>query len=1420
MKNNASQRNAIKKEVEGHVSEFHKNVEEIMEIKKNIEEIEIHKINEDYINNQISYTSISNNLNFTIEGNNYSKTKELFHIIESKNNEKVEGTNAYDNSIIYFRFIYFASFLYSNDVETISKVCKLIVDNIVQIGKRSKNGNFILRDSGNYIFRNFNLFIILMKGANYALRFLFQKSFGKDLHSSFIHFNAILSAVLLVDILMKKKSCIAKLSFDHFSFFFINTIVCLSIYTKVIHTNKYIYLFKNGDIARSLVTSILNNLLGREFLTSHSKLLEYVCSASFSLGFDIMKNNKILIDDISDTSEFYIYINTYIKILNKIYKKIMNKIYEENKVENNFVYRIVHILFMNLNKYDICLFKMENDKNRKRKMDVDNEEKVILRGNSGALYNKKVCKGRRSGKSNDKGSGKNDGTINEDPEEHPCDYSDCSIFDCQATYYENLGSHDGVSNNNDGGNSYRGSNKDIIKDAHSANNEGTTNDAYSTGDKGCTLNNSDSRCLGTLGKGDYEGMKRDISIRKKDIYVYSKEELEKIQNNRIDFMNKYLFFIQLIFYGIKKNNPLILLAYINHEIIDSYNNNLKYYFKKMELLLNKDLGNCVSSININNCTDIYSLDFSFEHFLNEHNHLKESKLSIFNSYKNVFSQYTNFDSEIIYNNFDLSIDDVILKKREFLESLKMININELSFDHNKYEHLKQTIIEYINELENTQVLEEIQNVDVVSDYNFLCTMYRIPKGTDKDTNQMSSNDKQENAIPNNGRSNNRPEEENNLREGAQDGQHNERNENKVEDRGGDIGRSGRRSNVGNDKGRGSHEKDDENDTTVNHLKNSKELEDTAKRFSAHILEEANIEEGNASINSSGSVTRVEVDSKEKEENKEMEEHKEGEEQKELTFISHSIYLRNETIENVDMNTLRDKYNSPNNFSSSIITEKVETKDRNRSNNKTDSSHYSTEKTLIQENNVLSRNMQSSKPRNSMYEKMDQLNIFNYNKFCKSNERESEKNGTNNQEGEIGQAGIVSQYDQLSQTDQANQAGIGSQYGQTGLSSQTGIVSECDRVSQINDQIQSRHPYDRKTKDEKEKNTSNDNFNKNKSYNHENIRNKDHSKKMKSENHIKIFEDEKNKNRNHSDGRTDYSYKEKKLQEIQQVHKMRSEYNYLTCSEIKKKTHLLNDEQKKEKNNSELICKNGESGSKSNMLSYRDETENKSIYAFRREKSNDGKFRHDHDKNRSMMKNASTSNAINSTVNNNTEPFSRSKTNVKYLINKYKNQKEPSQSFNLKTCPIFSQKKDSYSIQNMSSNSSSNNNDANKTIMHKLHNKLPFQIEKKKNYVYERSISSISSISDMKTKTDRHNLIPNSSPDHVINSSLSKRNFSNNCFHNKNDKKFFIYSTNSNSSNNVTYNSKNDAKSSTTLSSCSTKRKNQVGISIPLKKSIL
>ncbi|CRH01177.1 conserved Plasmodium protein, unknown function [Plasmodium relictum] len=1246
IKNNANQRASIKKEVEGHVNEFNKNVEEILEIKKKIEEIEINKINEDYINNQISYTSISNNLNFNIDGNNYSKSKELFHILESKNNEKIEGSNHYNNSIIYFKFVYLASFLYSNDIETISKVCKLIVDNIVQVGKKSKNGNFILTENGNYIFKNFNLFIILIKGANYALRYLFQKNFGKDLKSSFIHFNAILSAVLLVDILMKKKSCIAKLSFDHFSFFFINTIVCLSIYTKVIHTNKYIYLFKNGDIARSLVTSILNNLLGREFLTNHSKLLEYVCNVSFNLGFDIMKNNKILIDDLSDTSEFYIYINTYIKILNKIYKKIINKIYEENSKENNFVYRILHILFLNLSKYDIYLCKIEKEKRRKRKIENESDEKC-KDIDSNAFYNKKIC--------NEKNSDERDMYY----------HSDYSIYSSHITYYENLN----VDNKND-----------------------------------------------ISVKIDYEENKDSINI-KKEKRQYSEEEIEKINKNKMDFMNKYLFFIQLIFYGIRKNNPLILLAYIYHEIIKNYNDNLVYYYKKIELLLNKDLRNCVGNINVNFSPDFYSLNFSFEEFLNEYNYLKEKEFSIFNSYKNIFSLYANFDSEIIYNNFDLSIDDIIQKKRDFLESLKMININEISFNNNQFENLKETIIEYINELENTDILNDIQNNDFVSDYNFLCMMYRIPKSIE---NNIASNEKEE--ITNNNSNNNIDNDNNNkytiksIEENKEVIMNNEKNINKE-----DL------------------MKNQITEQTKDNNNNNNNIHDGNNREEKHIFDEK------SKVNFSN-INKNTVEDKIENKNS-----------NELTFISHNIFLRNQTIENVDMNTLRNKYTPINNFSSSIIKKNEKKIELNGKNNIITSSEYNTQ-SLTGTDVVREKSQENNK---CFYDKKDYLNIFN-NKFNKNDEINENKfnhhhNDHVNYKKEKDVINVDYNQNKTCDYDKMDNKEYSKKINTMNYEKQ----NMCDYKDQIHDNNENKN-YD----DSHYKNILNNE-----------IKNEDCQKKMNSEYENKIYKDNKIKNDN--DRR--YCYKERKIQDG--LNEIENKYKYDT--NIKNKELLYNVENEKKSN--EEICKSKLSTLKKNTQSYKEEKENETNYLLK-EKSNE-KFKIYDDSNVNILRNTNKS-------------FLRSKTDVKALVNKYENQKGTFDR-NSKASYILLHKK---KLENIS-----NNSNLNKTKINKMYNKLPSHLEKKKNCVYERSASSTF---DCTTKTDKLNLTSEISPDNKLKDSSTKKNFLNNYIFTKNENKISSNATNSNSSSSIN-NKKNDSKSNTP--SNSTKRKNFIGISFPLKK---
>ncbi|EUR66221.1 hypothetical protein, variant [Plasmodium falciparum 7G8] len=771
IKNNANQRMSIKKDVEDHVNGFNKDVEEILEIKKKIEEFEINKTNDDYINNQISYTSISNDLNFVMDGNNYSKTKEINNIMESNLNEKIKGLNNYKNSIIYFRFVYLTSLLYSNDIETISKVCNLIVDNTIYVGKKSNRGNFLLKENGNYIFKNLNLFIILLKGANYALRYLFRENFESDLNSTSVHLNAILSTLLLLDILMKKKSCVEKLSFDHFSFFFINAIVCLSIYTKVIHKHKHIYRIKDGEIARNLITRILNNLLGREFLSNHTKLLEYVCNVGFNLGFDIINNNNILLDEMEYANEFYISINTYVKILNKIYKKIINRIFEENTTDSRFVYKILNILFMNLNKYDMYLCKMETDKNRKRKMDSEHDENRsdgrlgIINGMIGSNHNinnnnggssnnnKKICNEKNNNNNNNNNNNKenainlkNSNNFNNRFNQFNQKNTNNNIKSVSINHKKKKNNNDNNNNNNNNNNSSNqtnfsfNQNNNPVEQYNSFNNTNrNSNSCYGYNENEVVCNKSDYSifdCHGTYWenlnieennadvfvKNNYEEIEVGVE-RKNVIREYSKEEMDKINKNKMDFMNTFLFFIQLLFYGIKKNNPLILLAYINHELISKYHDNLKYYFKKMEILLNKDLREDVPNINFSKYSELYTLPFSFDKFINEYNYLKEKESSTFQSYNSVLEVRQHFDSEVIYNNFDLSIDDVIQKKKNFLDSLKMININEITFNDNKYEHLKETILQYINELENKQLFCDIKNAQYLSNYNFISSMY-------------------------------------------------------------------------------------------------------------------------------------------------------------------------------------------------------------------------------------------------------------------------------------------------------------------------------------------------------------------------------------------------------------------------------------------------------------------------------------------------------------------------------------------------------------------------------------------------------------------------------------------------------------------------------------------------------------------------
>ncbi|KJP89951.1 hypothetical protein AK88_00407 [Plasmodium fragile] len=1363
LKNNASKRNSIRKEVEGHVNEFRKNVEEVLEVKKKIEEIEMDRTNEDYMNDQISCVSITNNLKFAIEGNSYSRNKEIFHILESKNNEKVQGSNSYENSLVYFRFVYLASFLYSNDVETISKVCKLIVDNIVQVGKKSKNGNFILKDNGNYIFKNFNLFITLIKGANYSLRFLFQKSFAKDINSSFIHFNAILSNVLLVDILMKKKSCISRLSFNHFSFFFINTIVCLSIYTKVIHTNKYIYFFKNGSIARSLVTSILNNLLGREFLTSHSKLLEYVCNVSLNLGFDMMKNKKILLDDLNDTSEFYIYTNTYIKILNKIYKKIMNKICEEDQKDNPFVYRILHLLFLSLNRYDIYLGRMQGDRKRKRKMEGE-ENEVMVGGsvNSGSFYTKKICNSERLSErlSEDATGGGGNGVLL-----LPGENSDHSIFDCRAIYYENLGAV------HSGGNTIAGDGNGGVA---------TGNGAVASS---CPLGNSDTLSCGNGSRGGFgvvrgslgtgkvsnSGRGSNTQLRSSNTQLrssntqlrcsntqvrlsgtsktasitqevdnepsvdapngacinanetpYSREEINKVHASRMDFMTKYLFFIQLIFYGIKKNNPLILLAYINHEIKKNYSLNLTFYYEKMELLLNKDVRNCVPTINVNTSAEFYGLDFSFEKFLRENENLQKLEEPIFNSYKNVFSQYPNFDSEIIYNNFDLSIDDAVHKKREFLESLKMINLKEVTYSSNEYEQLKVAILNYINDLEKTEVHDDIQNVDPVSDYNFLCTMYRIPKEVEQQSAGCGGGEDQPVADQ---------LEENHRAD--------KRSDTNVIHRGDDQKGANLVSEATN-----VAERTDGHKTGKPDHREDKEEEEEDK----HGLR-------NDQMRGRGSQNNLPE-----------------KEKKDVTFISRSIYVRNETVENIDMNELRFKYDSNMRESNSGMVNKAEMQSHSG-----EKKHHST----------------------SLYDKKDPLNIFNSSKF----EAHKKRGGDQNE-------------DLLK---------IHTDHQRRG----------CSGAKQS-------HFYSDPSKYQAEQKQTNNSPNSG----HNNIPNEGDAKGNKTDYRISVCAEEgESKGGKHVDGVESFPTQRTSMRGESCGSAARQGFppgstpqtvqdgRHGNSAQVVSNTQIGVNDLTKEGSHADMKGKaRGGSTLRSNTPQYNTEhksgtphTENivsaeeKPQCVLKRGKSNDGKYKWTEYRGGSVIsgdrQNGSSSCVADvSGGDHEKRPLTKSKTNVKYLINKYESQRDiVGASHSVKPTLIAARSKNAESLA-MGSNASSStfNSGANhhyrsrtKRVDNSLSNtKLPsFQVDKKKKYHYERSMSS--SV-DVKTKGgDTQNAANNMRQNTVIRNSDVGKTFLNKSLLNKGEKSVFPQASHSNSGVNA------DSKNHVAPTSHSMKRKNNI-----------
>ncbi|EUD69175.1 hypothetical protein C922_00038 [Plasmodium inui San Antonio 1] len=1447
LKNNASQRNSIRKEVEGHVNEFRKNVEEVLEVKKKIEEIEMDRTNEDYMNDQISYVSISNNLKFAIEANSYSRNKEIFHILESKNNDKVEGSNSYENSLVYFRFVYLASFLYSNDVETISKVCKIIVDNIVQVGKKSKNGNFILKENGNYIFKNFNLFITLIKGANYSLRFLFQKSFSKDINASFIHFNAILSNVLLVDILMKKKSCIARLSFNHFSFFFINTIVCLSIYTKVIHTNRYIYFFKNGSIARSLVTSILNNLLGREFLTSHSKILEYVCNVSLNLGFDIMKNSKILLDDLSDTSEFYIYTNTYIKILNKIYKKIMNKICEEDRKDNPFVYRILHLLFLSLNRYDIYLGRIQGDRNRKRKM--EGEQNDLLVGgshNSGSFYSKKICNSERvSERLSEDATGEGGGVL-------PGEILDHSIFDCRTIYYENLGAVPCGGGNIAG----EGSGGVATGSGVVTTGNGATTSGSGAVTSSCPVGNNDTlSCCnparpgfgsvrGSLGTGRGSNSGRgsipprgsntqmrsgNTQLRRSSLQLrlsgtsrtasvtqdvdneptadalkpgcnntnetaYSREEAKKVHESRMDFMTKYLFFIQLIFYGIKKNNPLILLAYINHEIKKTHSLNLTFYYYKMEMLLNKDVRNCVPTINLNTSGEFYGLDFSFEKFLHQHEDLERLEEPIFSSYKNVFSQSANFDSEIIYNNFDLSIDDAVHKKREFLESLKMMNVNEVAFSSKKYEHLKAAILDYINELENTEVLDDVlQSVDLVSDYNFLCTMYRIPKELEKQPpaggEEIASGDctKGDAAKVDDSKGDSEKEDgpkdhpvRDPLEENHRPEKRSETNVIQQDDQ--------KVPNLMNGE-RNLTERKDEGNPEKNDQREEDEEGGNPEKTNQRGEEEEDEEDKNRHRNdlTHGRSTQNNLPEKEK---------------NDVTFISRSIYLRNETVENIDMNELRFKYDSALRESPCGMAEKGDYGFLVKDSKESEPNQRGANSGIVPKEGMESHSGEKKHNPSALYDKKDPLNIFNSSRF----EAHRRRGGDQNEDP---------------------------------------LQTHTDHQRRGESQAKKSHFYSDPSKYQAEQKHTNDNP----PSGHKNIHNEEDTQGNKTDYRISVFAAEGESKGEHVDGQGSFSIKRTSLrgessesaagerfppgpptQTVQQT-RLRS------SAEVVSKTQMGVKDPAKERTSADVRGKTrGGSTLRSRTPQYTEHTsrtphtdktmtaEEKPHCVLKRGKSNDGKYKWSDYGGSSVIsgdrQNGSSFCAGAATGGGHDRPLTKSKTNVKYLIKKYESQRDIMGGSNsVKSASISSRGKNVESLALGSNGSSTLNSGANhqhrsraNRVDNSLSNtKLPsFQMDKRKKYLYERSMSSSF---DVKTKGgDTQNVANIMRQNTIIRHSDVGNNFMNTSLINKGKKSSFPHASHSNSvssRNGATDTGSGNWKNHVAPPSHSTKRKNNI-----------
>ncbi|CAI7722134.1 TOG domain-containing protein, putative [Plasmodium vivax] len=1421
LKNNTSQRNSIRKEVEGHVSEFRRNVEEVLEVKKKIEEIEMDRTNESYMNDQISYVSISNSLKFAMEGNSYSRNKEIFHILESKNSEKVEGSNSYENSLIYFRFVYLASFLYSNDVETISRVCRLIVENIVQVGKKSKNGNFILKESGNYIFKNFGLFITLIKGANYSLRFLFKKSFAKDINQSFVHFNAILSNVLLVDILMKKKSCIARLSFNHFSFFFINTIVCLSIYTKVIHTNKSIYFFKNGSTARSLVTSILNNLLGREFLTSHSKLLEYVCNVSLNLGFDIMKNKKILLDDLTDTSEFYIYTNTYIKILNKIYKKIMNKICEEDRKDNPFVYRILHLLFLNLHRYDIYLGRMQGDRGRKRKMEGEqNEASFGGSHNSGSFYGKKVCNGERL--SGDAAIG--GGAV------FPGENSDHSVFDCRAVYYENLGGAppgDAIPTGGGGGAVTAGSGAVIPGSgavipgsgglgAGRASNAGrgglpprASNGQPRPSNGQPRPSNTQPRPSNTLLRPSsahlrpsntqprLSGTSRTASVTQEaehepsgeaaqragnntdETTPHSREEANKVHASRMDFMTKYLFFIQLIFYGIKKNNPLILLAYVTHEIKKSYAMNLTYYYGKMEVLLNKDVRNCVPTINVNTSGEFYGLDFSFQKFLDEHEHLQRLEEPILSSYKEVFSQYATLDAESIYNSFDLSIDEVVNKKREFLESLKMMNVNEVAFNSSKYEHLKAAILEYINELQNTEVLDDLQSVDHASDYDFLCTMYRIPKEVERQPPGGGSG----------------------VKEGGEKGDHSKGDGVKGEgvkgegegdpraDKPSDADVAQRDDQKGPTLGNGARDVQERKDEDTPGKPNQRGEEEEDNPGEPHQRGEDTPPHGN--------ITQLSFPEK-----------------KEVTFISRSIYLRNDTVENIDLHELKLKCDSTlREAHGGLAGEKADPPFGVKDSRESGSHQSGANPGVVPKEGMEIHSGGEKHHPSAAYDKKDPLNIFNNSKF----ETCGRRGGGHNEDPLQTERQIRG-----SQAEQSHFHSDPSKY-------------------QVEQKHSSNNPHS--------------------AYKHAHA--EEDSQGNKTDYHISVCAAEGESKGRQLDGQGSFSMERTSPHggSIESAAgqgfppvppaQMTQQGRLRNSEEAVRKTQMGVGDFAKERPSADLrgsTLRSNTLRSNTPRALHADHTlavEEKPQCVLKRGKSNDGKYKWSDYGGSTVMRgdrqNGSSSCAVAATGGDHGRPLTKSKTNVKYLIKKYESQRDiVGASHSVKSASISSRGKNAESLTTGSNGSSTFNGGAthhHRSRANRVDNpignsKVPsFQVDKKKKYLYERSMSSSSFDVKAKGGGDIQNTSNSVRQNAIIRRSDVGKNFSNTPFLQKGEKRSFPHASHSNS-----VSSRNEAAATATATATATaganskshgappshsaKRKNNIGISIPLKKSIL